>query len=187
MLPAQQREAGGQQQAGGSKFEGSLSVHQATLTMLRVPVMIRATAVLRRAPTITTSTAHAALLRRCLSTPTATAASSRWSTGNWRWTARILRGVRLAFLSIVLYQMGYSNGVTDVLEDPEGKDKELMATIIESSGATKQPLSKGHDTYKRVARVAVRIVEGGQILCARKRDEAKAEIAKLRREKGVVR
>jgi hypothetical protein len=152
--------------------------------MWRVPVLRSTPALLARrvggvAFTFhppSTPAAASALLRRGFFTTTTT-------SGGWKWVFRFARAARMAFLSVVLMQAGYSIGVTEVLEDPEGKEKELVKTIVEQSGAT-LTLSTSHDTYRRVERVAIRVVEGGQLLCERKRLEAQRAIAKLRREKG---
>jgi hypothetical protein len=153
--------------------------------MWRVPVLLRSTPAL-----LARRVGGVAFTFRPPSTPTAlrrgfftTTTTSR----GWKWGFRFARAARVVFLSVVLMQAGYSIGVTEVLEDPEGKEKELVKTIVEQSGATTlTPLSTSHDTYRRVERVAVRVVEGGQLLCERKRLDAQRAIAKLRREKGVV-
>ena len=82
----------------------------------------------------------------------------------------------MAGLAVVIYQAGYTTGLTDFAHDPVGMEKEMVSTIIASSGALNEPLEKHEIKYKKIERVAVRIVSAGQDLCAKKLQEAKEQV-----------
>ena len=80
----------------------------------------------------------------------------------------------MAGLAVVIYQAGYTTGLTDFAHDPIGMEKEMVSTIIASSGASEEPLGTHDIKYKKIERVAVRIVKAGQDLCEKKLHETNA-------------
>ena len=60
--------------------------------------------------------------------------------------------------------------------DPIGMEKEMVSTIIASSGALEEPLGTHELKYKKIERVAIRIVKAGTDLCEKKLQEAKQQV-----------
>mmetsp|Transcript_24079 Transcript_24079/g.23147 ORF Transcript_24079/g.23147 Transcript_24079/m.23147 type:complete len:426 (+) Transcript_24079:96-1373(+) len=103
-------------------------------------------------------------------------------TGNVEWKRlmffRLIRIVRVAGLSYALYQAGYSAGLTNYAQNPVEVDKQLVDTVIASTG------SKSANTntldINNVKRVAGRIVFAAKDLCQNNMEQADNQIIKLK-------
>jgi Zn-dependent protease with chaperone function len=68
-----------------------------------------------------------------------------------------IRGVRVVFISFMLYSTGYNAGLLDYAQDPVAMDKQLMVGVLAGTNAT-GVLAPGCAESKRAHRIGSRIV-----------------------------
>ena len=118
------------------------------------------------------------IIRSFCAAPAAPPQPSRLRRGIWR----VIRAARVGFLAIAIYHAGKASGHVEVLEDPDGVQKQLVGEyIVNSHSGECEPGLHRKDSPPRlrIERIGRRIVHAAHDEVTRELQRAKAELENL--------
>lgn len=91
---------------------------------------------------------------------------------------RALRVARIVGVSYGIYQVGYRNGLTDYLDEPEEQQRGLVVAVLSMSNAT-DVFEKDSTETMRVSDIAQKVLDTAKMIALEDVSAVKAEIAKV--------